>query len=102
MIGLLRDQFNPTVVSARQLAAEFGASLAEVPGQVDAPSPVFAPDSPQAAAMHHLVGVLRSRSGADGADVTLITSPSGSPDARSILRLILRSAPAPPGRACFW
>jgi succinoglycan biosynthesis transport protein ExoP len=90
MIGLLRDQFNPTVVSARQLAAEFGVRvLAEVPGQVDAPSPVFAPDSPQAAAMHHLVGVLRSRSGADGADVTLITSPSGSPDARSIIALNL-------------
>jgi polysaccharide biosynthesis transport protein len=90
MIGLLRDQFNPTIVSARQLAAEFGMRvLAEVPGDAAAPSPVFAPDSPQAAAMHHLVGVLRSRSGADGADVTLITSPSGNADSRSIIALNL-------------
>jgi polysaccharide biosynthesis transport protein len=90
MIGLLRDQFNPTVVSARQLAAEFGMRvLAELPGNAAAPSPVFAPDSPQAAAMHHLVGILRSRSGADGADVTLITAPSGHADTRSIIALNL-------------
>jgi polysaccharide biosynthesis transport protein len=90
MIGLLRDQFNPTIVSARQLAAEFGMRvLAELPGDAGTPSPVFAPDSPQAAAMHHLVGILRSRSGTDGADVTLITSPSGNPDIRSIIALNL-------------
>jgi Mrp family chromosome partitioning ATPase len=90
MIGLLRDQFNPTIVSARQLAAEFGMRvLAELSGYAAAPSPVFAPDSPQAVAMQHLAGVLRSRSGANGADVTLITSPSGSPDVRSIIALNL-------------
>lgn len=90
MIGLLRDQFNPTVVSARQLAAEFGMRvLAEVPSNAGAPSPVFAPDSPQAAAMQHVVGVLRSRSGADGADITLITSPSGDADVRSVIALNL-------------
>jgi polysaccharide biosynthesis transport protein len=90
MIGLLRDQFNPTIVSARQLAAEFGMRvLAEVPSNAATSSPVFAPDSPQAAAMQHLVGVLRSRSAADGADVTLITSPSGHADIRSVVALNL-------------
>ena len=39
--------------------------------------------------MHHLVGVLRSRTAADGADVTLVTSPSGGLDACSIIALNL-------------
>ena len=39
--------------------------------------------------MHRLSGVLRSRSGASGADVTLVTSPTGSPDVRSIVALNL-------------
>jgi Mrp family chromosome partitioning ATPase len=91
MIGLLREQFNPTVISARELATDFRMRvLAELSDYADAPSPVFGSESPQAAAMHRLLGVLRSRSGAArGADVTLITSPPGSPDVRSIIALNL-------------
>jgi hypothetical protein len=63
--------------------------LAELSNYTDAPSPVFASETPQAAAMHRLLGVLRSRGSANGADVTLVTSPPGSPDVRSIIALNL-------------
>ena len=39
--------------------------------------------------MHRLLGVLRSRSSATSPDVTLVTSPPGSPDVRSIIALNL-------------
>jgi Mrp family chromosome partitioning ATPase len=90
MIGLLREQFNPTIISARELATDFRMRvLAELSDYADGPSPVFAAESSQAEAMHRLLGVLRSRSGANGADVTLVTSPPGSPDIRSIIALNL-------------
>jgi Mrp family chromosome partitioning ATPase len=90
MIGLLREQFNPTIVSARELATDFRMRvLAELSDYNNAPSPVFEAQSSQAAAMHRLSGVLRPRSGANGADVTLVTSPPGSPDVRSIVALNL-------------
>ena len=90
MIGLLREQFNSTVISARELATDFRMRvLAELSDYADAPSPVFGSESPQAEAMHRLLGVLRSRSSATGPDVTLVTSPPGSPDVRSIIALNL-------------
>src|SRR5208337_3233170 len=90
MIGLLREQFNPTIISARELATDFRMRvLAELSDYAGGPSPVFARESSQAVAMHRLLGVLRSRSGAKGADVTLVTSPPGSPDVRSIIALNL-------------
>jgi len=63
--------------------------LAELSDYANAPSPVFEAKSSQAAAMHRLSGVLRSRSVGNGADVTLVTSPPGSPDVRSIVALNL-------------
>jgi len=88
MIGLLRDQFNPTIVSARDLASAFRIRvLAELSDFADAPSPVFAPGSPQAAAMRRLLGFLRSNRG-KGA-VTLLTSPPGSADIRPVIALNL-------------
>ena len=102
MIGLLREQFNPTIISARELATDFRMRvLAELSNYADAPSPVFASETPQAAAMHRLLGVLRSRDSANGADVTLVTSPPGSHDVRSS-RSILRFAPAKRARVRFW
>jgi hypothetical protein len=90
MIGLLREQFNSTVISARELATDFRMRvLAELSDYADAPSPVFGSESPQAEAMHRLLGVLRSRSSATSPDVTLVTSPPGSPDVRSIIALNL-------------
>ena len=90
MIGLLREQFNSTVISARELATDFRMRvLAELSDYADAPSPVFRSESPQAEAMHRLLGVLRSRSSATSPDVTLVTSPPGSPDVRSIIALNL-------------
>jgi polysaccharide biosynthesis transport protein len=88
MIGLLRDQFNPTIVSARELASDFRIRvLAELSDFTDGPSPVFAPGTPQAAAMRRLLGLLRP-SGAKGA-VTLLTSPPGSAEVRSVIALNL-------------
>ena len=88
MIGLLRDQFNPTIVSARDLASAFRIRvLAELSDFTDAPSPVFASGSPQAAAMRRLLGFLRSNRG-KGA-VTLLTSPPGSADIRPVIALNL-------------
>jgi polysaccharide biosynthesis transport protein len=46
MIGLVREQFNPTVVSARELVSDFRIRvLAELSDFTDAPSPVFASGS---------------------------------------------------------
>ena len=57
MIGLLREQFNPTVISARELATDFRMRvLAELSDYADAPSPVFRSETPQAEAMHRLLG----------------------------------------------
>jgi hypothetical protein len=93
MIGLVREQFNPTVVSARELVSDFRIRvLAELSDFTDAPSPVFASGSPQAVAT---LGFLRF-SGAKGA-VTLLTSPTGSAD-----RSTLRFAPAPKARGRYW
>jgi polysaccharide biosynthesis transport protein len=42
MIGLLREQFNPTIISARELATDFRMRvLAELSDYADGPSPVF-------------------------------------------------------------
>jgi len=85
---LLREQFNPTIVSARELASDFRIRvLAELSDFTDAPSPVFASGSPQAVAMRRLLGFLRF-SGAKGA-VTLLTSPPGNADIRSVVALNL-------------
>ena len=47
MIGLLREQFNPTIISARELATDFRMRvLAELSNYTDAPSPVFASETP--------------------------------------------------------
>ena len=104
MIGLLREQFNPTVISARELATDFRMRvLAELPGYADAPSPVFATeiaagggDAPSA----RRSAVAKQR---DGADVTLVTSPPGSPDVRSIIALNLAVCAGEDGaRVRFW
>ena len=96
MIGLVREQFNPTVVSARELVSDFRIRvLAELSDFTDAPSPVFASGSPRAVAMRRPLGFLRF-SGAKGA-VTLLTSPTGSAD-----RSTLRFAPAPKARGRYW
>jgi polysaccharide biosynthesis transport protein len=88
MIGLLREQFNPTIVSARELASDFRIRvLAELSDFTDAPSPVFASGSPQAVAMRRLLGFLRFN-GAKGA-VALLTSPPGNADIRSVVALNL-------------
>jgi polysaccharide biosynthesis transport protein len=88
MIGLLREQFNPTIVSARELASDFRIRvLAELSDFTDTPSPVFASGSPQAVAMRRLLGFLRFN-GAKGA-VTLLTSPPGNADIRSVVALNL-------------
>ena len=88
MIGLVREQFNPTVVSARELVSDFRIRvLAELSDFTDAPSPVFASGSPRAVAMRRPLGFLRF-SGAKGA-VTLLTSPTGSADMRSVIALNL-------------
>jgi polysaccharide biosynthesis transport protein len=88
MIGLLREQFNQTIVSARELASDFRIRvLAELSDFTDTPSPVFASGSPQAAAMRRLLGFLRFN-GAKGA-VTLLTSPPGNADIRSVVALNL-------------
>jgi polysaccharide biosynthesis transport protein len=88
MIGLLREQFNQTIVSARELASDFRIRvLAELSDFTDTRSPVFASGSPQAVAMRRLLGFLRF-GGAKGA-VTLLTSPPGSADVRSVVALNL-------------
>jgi G-rich domain on putative tyrosine kinase len=77
MLGLLRAQFNPTIVSAQELASDFRIRvLAELSDFAEAPSPVFAPGSPQGAAMRRLLGFLRSKGGRSA--FTLLTSAPGS------------------------
>ena len=103
IIGLLREQFNPTIISARELATDFRMRvLAELSNYADAPSPVFASETPQAAAMHRLLGVLRSRDSANGADVTLVTSRPGALTSGRSSRSILWFAPAKRARVRFW
>jgi polysaccharide biosynthesis transport protein len=88
-LALLRDQFDTAIRSGRQLTGEFGLRvLAAVPDFSAARTPVFAPASRQAEAIHRLLGPLRVYSPAHRAAVVLVTSP-GSADVRSVIALNL-------------
>jgi polysaccharide biosynthesis transport protein len=89
-MGLLREQFSPTVYSAQQLTTDFGVRvLAELSDFEAPPSPVFSSQSPEAAAMRRALGAVRSRARGKSTDIVLVTSLTDSTDIRSIIALNL-------------
>jgi uncharacterized protein involved in exopolysaccharide biosynthesis/Mrp family chromosome partitioning ATPase len=88
-LALLREQFDPSIYSTRQLSSEFGLPvLAVLPPLDPSPSPVYQPSSREAAAIYRLRDALRERQRGKGARAVLITSPD-SAHARSIVALNL-------------
>ncbi len=88
-LALLREQFDPAILSERELVSELGLRiLAVLPNSTGTASPVFAAESRQAAAMHRLLNELRSTSRADGGNLVLVMSPDNS-DVRSVIALNL-------------
>lgn len=88
-LALLREQFDPSIYSARQLASEFGLPvLAVLPPIGPSPSPVYQPSSREAVAIQRLRDDLRERTRRKGTRVVLVTSPDGA-HARSVVALNL-------------
>jgi uncharacterized protein involved in exopolysaccharide biosynthesis len=88
-LALLREQFDPSIFSPRQLSSEFGLQvLAVLPPMKPTPSPVYQPSSREAVAIQRLRDALRERSRRNESRVVLVTS-SDTAHARSVVALNL-------------